>query len=107
MRSAHITRRAAEASFDGMDVDVSAVQAAAATALDYMDYTDEERGIDALIASVDRELATAMAAATMRVTHTFTDARRANRSHRRTGRTVLRSLPSRLDVTVASEGEAA
>jgi hypothetical protein len=108
MRNAHITRRQAEASFDGLDADVSAVEAAAAMAWDYLDYAgQEEREIDALLASVDRELAAATAAANVRVTHTFTDARRANRATRRTGRTVLRTLPTRLDTTATAEGEAA
>ncbi|MGY6656466.1 hypothetical protein ACXIZN_30295 [Amycolatopsis sp. TRM77291] len=109
MRSAHISRRQAEASFDGLEFDVSAVQAAAPMAWDFLEYTDEEREVDALIASVDAELAAATAAADVRVTHSFTDVRRATRSERRSGRTVLRALPSLLDTTAAtsSEGEAA
>lgn len=101
MRSAHITRRQAEASFDGLDADVSAVQAAAVIGLDYLDTTGEEREIDALIASVDRELAAEAETAIARVTHSFTDARSAHRTSRRAGRTVLRSLPARIEDTQA------
>ncbi|ASR34033.1 hypothetical protein BAY61_02435 [Prauserella marina] len=109
MRSAHISRRQAEASFDGLDADVFAVQDAAARASDYTGYTDEEREIDALIASVDEELAAATLAASVRVTHSFTDTRRAHRTNRRADRTVLRSLPTRFDLgeVASSESEAA
>jgi hypothetical protein len=107
MRSAHITRRQAEASFDGLDADVSAVQAAAATALDCLSWEgEEEREIDALMASVDQKLAAEAEAAIVRVTHSFTDSRSAHRASRRAGRTVLRALPTHLDVTRV-DGEAA
>jgi hypothetical protein len=66
-----------------------------------------ESTIDALLASVDRELAAATAAANLRVTHTFTDARSAHRATRRAGRTVLRSLPVQLGTSDLFEGEAA
>jgi hypothetical protein len=109
MRNAHITRRQAEASFDGLDADVFAFQDADSRAWDYSGYAEDERSIDALIASVDEELAAAIVAASTRVAHSFTDARRAHRTRRRTDRTVLRSLPTRFDSTetVRGEGEAA
>lgn len=101
MRSAHIIRRQAEASFDGLNVDVSAGED------HYPDGLDEST-IDALIASVDAELAAATVAADVRVTHSFTDVRRATRSRRRADRTALRALPSLLDTTAAStDGQAA
>jgi class 3 adenylate cyclase len=110
MRSAHTTRRHLEASFDGLDVDVFALQDVAAPLLDDLAgdaVGEEEREIDALIASVDRELAAEAEAAITRVTHSFTDARSAHRTSRRAGRTVLRSLPSRIDDVVQVEGKAA
>jgi hypothetical protein len=108
MRSAHITRHHAEALSGGMDADVSAVQAAAVTVWDHLGWEgEEEREIDALMASVDRELAAEAEAAIFRVTRSFTDPQRAQRAQRRAGRTVLRSLPVRLDVADAHESEAA
>lgn len=79
-------------------------------AWEFLGYTENERTIDALIASVDAELAAATVAADVRVTHSFTDIRRATRSRRRADRAALRALPSRLDTAatvVPSEGEAA
>ncbi|QWF80447.1 hypothetical protein [Amycolatopsis sp. CA-230715] len=68
-----------------------------------------ESAIDALIASVDQELASTDETAAVRVSHTFADARTANRARRRAGRSVLRSVPVRLDTSAVSsfDGEAA
>ncbi|TKG67529.1 hypothetical protein [Prauserella endophytica] len=107
MRSAHISRRQAEASFDGMDADlddVFAVQADVARLADADELADAYELLDRL----DRELAAASHAALVRAPR-FTDPRRAGRSRRRANRVVLRSLPTRLDIAELSdvEGEAA
>jgi hypothetical protein len=106
MRSAHTNRRQLEASFDVLDVDVFALDNTEGPTLNDL-VSDlagdvvcaEEREIDALIASVDRELAAEAETAIARVTHSFTDARSAHRTSRRAGRTVLRSLPARIEDT--------
>ncbi|MFE0027087.1 hypothetical protein [Amycolatopsis sp. NPDC059021] len=97
MKSARISRREAGASFEGDG---------AGEAGFYPDGLTES-AVDALIADVDRELTEAGLLASVRVERSFTDPRRAHRSRRRVGRSVLRSLPIRLDVTAAAEGEAA
>ncbi|PXY23715.1 hypothetical protein BAY59_29175 [Prauserella coralliicola] len=61
--------------------------------------------IDRLIAEVDRELAAEQRTAVVRVSRDFTDQRQAWRAARRAGRSVLRTLPQRIDV--AELGEAA
>lgn len=66
-----------------------------------------ESAIDVLLEEVDRELATEERAVTVRVSHDFTDSRRAWRAARRASRTALRSLPVRADVTDLRDGEAA
>ncbi|WP_326566924.1 hypothetical protein VSH64_34450 [Amycolatopsis rhabdoformis] len=104
MRYANITRRQAEASFDGLDADVFAVQDAAARAADYLGFAEDERSIDALIASVDEELAATVLAATARVKHSFTDSRRAHRTRRREEGATLRALPTRFDTTATTVG---
>jgi hypothetical protein len=77
--------------------------------MDWNYYPDglTEVAIDRLLEEVDRELATEQLIATVRLTHDFTDARRAHRAARRAGRTALRSLPVRLDVAELPEEEAA
>ncbi|NIH85766.1 hypothetical protein [Amycolatopsis granulosa] len=105
MRSAHISRRQAEAKFDVLDIDydeVFAVQAQAACAAD----ADELAGALDLLDEIDPELEAAALAALARVPR-FTDPRRAGRELRRAEATVMRSLPARLDVADLIEGEAA
>ncbi|PXY17090.1 hypothetical protein BAY59_36565 [Prauserella coralliicola] len=107
MRSAHISRRQAEASFDVLDAefdDVFAVQADVARLADADELADAYDLLDAM----DRELAQASHAALARAPR-FTDPRRAGRSQRRADRAVLRSLPTRLDVSglAGAEDEAA
>ncbi|QFU85729.1 hypothetical protein [Amycolatopsis sp. YIM 10] len=63
-----------------------------------------EDAIDALICEVDAELEAEERTALVRVDRSFTDARRAARAARRSGREVLRSLPVRLS---SESGEAA
>ncbi|UJW34227.1 hypothetical protein L3Q67_10925 [Saccharothrix sp. AJ9571] len=63
-----------------------------------------EDAIDALICEVDAELDAEERTALVRVDRSFTDARRAARAARRSGREVLRSLPVRL---TSESGEAA
>jgi hypothetical protein len=87
MRSAHITRRQAEAAFDGLDADVSALQGEVAVSFDR--YQIE---IDRLIEEVDRELAAEERTATVRLIHSFTDRQRAQRACRRANRVVLGRL---------------
>lgn len=105
MRSAHISRRQAEAQFDGVDVEydeVFAVQSRAACLAD----ADELIGVVDLLDEIDDELEAAARAALSRVPR-FTDPCRAGRSRRRSDRAVLRSLPARVEVADLVEGEAA
>lgn len=67
-----------------------------------------ESAIDALIASVDAELAATEEAAAVRVQHSFTDARRAHRARRRVEGTTLRAVPGRFETAAGQVvGEAA
>ncbi|PXY26733.1 hypothetical protein BAY59_19000 [Prauserella coralliicola] len=109
MRSAHISRRQAEAQFAGMDADyddVFAVQAHVAQHADAVELA-ELAEVHALLDELDAELEAAEHAALIRVPR-FTDPQRAGRSRRRSERSALRSLPVRLDISeVTSTGEAA
>jgi hypothetical protein len=69
-----------------LDSDISAVQREEGTA-------SEEAQIDRLIEDVERELAESEHAMLVRLTHDFTDQRRAFWVSRRVGRGVLRLLP--------------
>lgn len=88
MRTAKITVRAAQQAVDATDLDDCCWPDG---------YT--EAAIERLIDEVDRDLADEQHAATVRVSRTFTDARRARRTERRAGREALRSLPTWLEVT--------
>ncbi|WP_435120166.1 hypothetical protein [Amycolatopsis thermoflava] len=105
MRSAHLSRRQAEASFDGIDTDYEDVFAVQAHAVQFNDASELADAAD-LLEEIDRELAAASIAALMRAPR-FTDARRAGRSRRRANRTTLRSLPQQLPVSELIEGQAA
>ncbi|MEU4672441.1 hypothetical protein AB0F91_31810 [Amycolatopsis sp. NPDC023774] len=101
MRSAHISRRQAEAAFDGTDeFDVLAVQDAAARASDRRDLEDAAEELELYLAATE-------VAAMHDFLHDFRDQRGAGRRQRRAGRTVLRSLPVRAQATRAIEDEAA
>jgi hypothetical protein len=69
-----------------LDLDISAVQ-------HDEDVASEIAEIDRLIEDVERELAETEHEVLVRLTHDFTDQRRAVRASRRAGRGVLRSLP--------------
>jgi hypothetical protein len=67
-----------------------------------------EAAIDRLIEQVDRELVAEQHVEGVRLSHAFTDQRRARRASRRAGRSVLRSLPVRLSSSeLGDESEAA
>lgn len=105
MRYAHISRRQAEARFDGMDADyedVFAVQAQVARTAD----VSELAGVSALLDAFEAELEAAGQLALTRVPR-FTDPVRAGRSRRRSDRAVLRALPVRAEVVDLVDGEAA
>lgn len=63
--------------------------------------------IDALVEEAEREWIAADLEESFRVSRDLTDQVRARRTHRRVGREVLRSLPSRLDMADLHIGEAA
>jgi hypothetical protein len=87
MGSLRITNtRVRAALFPLVDEDIAAVQRDE-------DIVSEEAEIDRLIEDVERELAETGHAVLVRLTHDFTDQRRAFRASRRAGRGVLRSLP--------------
>ncbi|WP_158684400.1 hypothetical protein [Amycolatopsis orientalis] len=68
----------------------------------------DESAIDALIASVDAELAATEDAAAVRVQHSFTDVRRAHRIRRRVEGVTLRTVPGRFEAAAGEPmGEAA
>jgi hypothetical protein len=106
MRSAHISRRQAEAPFDDLDADyddVFTVQAQVAQSADAAELAD----VHALLDELDAELEAAGQAVLVRVPR-FLDSRRAGRSRRRADRVTLRSLPVQLDLgELTSEGQAA
>jgi hypothetical protein len=79
-------REVREAWWQRLDPDIFAVQRDE-------DATREAAEIDRLIEDVERELAETEHAVLVRLTHDFTDQRRAFRASRRAGRGVLRSLP--------------
>ncbi|MEU3272551.1 hypothetical protein ABZ639_17055 [Saccharomonospora sp. NPDC006951] len=56
-----------------------------------------ETDIDQMLAEVDRDIAEDEHVTHVRITHSFNDLRRARRAQRRSTRTSLRSLPTRLD----------
>ncbi|PRX43846.1 hypothetical protein B0I33_1139 [Prauserella shujinwangii] len=101
MKTGQITDRQAREVVDlAVDVDVCAAQE--------VDVRYAERDeIERLIEEVDREIAAEQRTASVRLSHEFTDQRRAWRSVRRAEREALRSLPARLDVAVVAESEAA
>ncbi|UIJ57886.1 hypothetical protein LWP59_27625 [Amycolatopsis acidiphila] len=79
-----MSRRQAEASFDGLDVDYDHVLAAQANAVHYTDALELADAAD-LLEDIDRELAAASTAALIRAPR-FIDPRRAARSRRRANR---------------------
>jgi len=79
-------REVREACLCSLDPDVSAVQRDE-------DVASEMAEVDRLIEAVERELVETERSVLVRLTHDFTDQRRAFRSARRAGRGVLRSLP--------------
>ncbi|GAB3003490.1 hypothetical protein LWP59_27505 [Amycolatopsis acidiphila] len=85
-----MSRRQAEASFDGLDVDYDHVLAAQANAVHYTDALELADAAD-LLEDIDRELAAASTAALIRAPR-FIDPRRAARSRRRANRRTLRRL---------------
>lgn len=90
MRHAHLSRRQAEASFDGVDADyddVFAIQANTAQTAD----AAELAGVADLLDAMEYELVAAGRAALTRAPR-FTDTRRAGRSRRRATRSALRAL---------------
>lgn len=105
MRSAHKSRRQAEAEFDGIDADYDEVFAAQARAVSTTS-TEELFGVLDLLDQIEAELDSAQFEEAARVPR-FLDQRRAAREFRRTEATVLRALPTRLDVADLIEGEAA
>ncbi|WP_027928347.1 hypothetical protein [Amycolatopsis benzoatilytica] len=101
MRTARVTTREAQAVVDGLGEGVFAVEGYCPDGL-------TESAIDALIASVDAELAATEEAAAIRVQHSFTDARRAHRARRRVEGAALRAVPGRFEAVAAEPlGEAA
>jgi hypothetical protein len=103
MRSAHITRRQAEAAFGGLDADVSALQEGVATAFD----VDGGYGIDEVVESVELVLTAQEQIEMHRFLHEGIDQSRARRSIRRAGRSVLRSLSAGVDATADADEVAA
>ncbi|SFK52707.1 hypothetical protein SAMN05421835_12370 [Amycolatopsis sacchari] len=109
-----MSRRQAEALFGELDADydeVFAVQGEAARRADAVELA-ELAELSALLDELDAELEAAEQVAAVRVPR-FIDPQRAGRSRRRVERSVLRSLPTRLDLAdlaelgEAAEGEAA
>ncbi|MBB2935078.1 hypothetical protein FHX82_002098 [Amycolatopsis bartoniae] len=100
-----MSRRQAEAHFDGLDTDYDEVFAVQAHATQRAD-AEELAAAHTLLDELDAELEAAGLAALVRVPR-FLDSRRAGRSRRRVDRTALRSLPTRLDATDLMEGDAA
>jgi hypothetical protein len=105
MRSAHISRRQAEAQFDGVDVEYDEVFAVQSRAVQLTDAEELAGALD-LLDEIDDELEAAALAALSRVPR-FTDPCRAGRSRRRADRAVLRSLPVRIEAADVIDGEAA
>lgn len=101
MRSAHMSRRQAEAVFGGIDAGYDEVFEVQANAVQYTDAVELAEVAD-LLDVVDRQLADAGTSALVRSPR-FTDPRRAARFRRRAGRAALRSLPARLDVVETGE----
>jgi hypothetical protein len=101
MRSAHITRRQAEAALGELDADVSALQEQVATSFDL------GFEVDRVVEVVDLELTADERTAMLRFLHDFTDSHRTHSTRRRAGREMLRSLPTRIAPQVAAESEAA
>ncbi|MGW4488850.1 hypothetical protein ACWEOE_34055 [Amycolatopsis sp. NPDC004368] len=97
MRSTHINRRKLDTA--GVYVDEAAAEGVSPDGL-------TEAVIDALIEQVDLDLSADEFAAEAAFRCDFTDQRRASRTRRRAGRTVLRSLPTRVSFA-ALDGEAA
>lgn len=91
-----MSRRQAEASFDGIDANYENVFAVQANAAQYTDAVELAEAAE-LLDKIDRELAAARTAALIRAPR-FTDPRRAGRSRRRADRAALRSLPTVLPV---------
>lgn len=94
MRSAYMSRRQAEALFDGMDIEFDAVSAVQAEAVVHGD-GELSREVWDLLDGLAAELAADEFAALARVPR-FTDREHAARTHRRAVRVSLRSLPVRL-----------
>lgn len=101
MRNAHISRRWIEASFDGLDLDFDTAQASALDIGPDLDFVPFERGVDALMESVEYELSTA---ALSEVYDNKVGALSVARKARRDASRALRSLPlGQLDIDVFDE----
>ncbi|WP_037367492.1 hypothetical protein [Amycolatopsis orientalis] len=103
MRSARISRRAAEAAYDGTDenYDVLAAQDWVSTAVDPFDV------LDAAVEETELFLSAAELAAMHDYLHDFRGQRDAGRRKRRAGRAVVRTLPSAVRPISEVESEAA
>ncbi|MFD9890961.1 hypothetical protein ACFWY9_16570 [Amycolatopsis sp. NPDC059027] len=105
MRSTHISRRAAEAAYDGTDeFDVLAAQEDAVLAFERLEVAEE---LDAVTEEIERELSVASQLERYAFLYDFTDQTRASRTRRRAGRRALAAVPARLSITASAEGEAA
>lgn len=110
MRTAQISRRQAEASFDveASEDDIFAAQWWAATSFEREQIAREsEMEIDRLIEEVDRELAAEARVEGARLLLDLTDQRRPRRARRRAERVALRALPTQIALSDLLAGEAA
>lgn len=107
MRSAHITRRQAEAMTDGLDTDdVFAVQEEVFMRSERVEL-ERSAETDRLLEQFERELIAAQRAEQARLRVVATGQQGPRRSRRRADRVMLRSLPSRLPMAEVLDGEAA
>jgi hypothetical protein len=101
MRSAHISRRQVEAMYDGLDDDFDVF------AVHEDEIMRAERAeVDRYVEEMERQLAHEQRESQYQVPR-FNDRSRVQRALRRADRTVLRSLPTRLEVADLAEGVAA
>lgn len=110
MRTAHTSRRQAEASFGyvATEDEVFAVQQGAVMGFEHEAVAIEsEWEIDRLLEEVDRELVAEERAEGVRLLLDVTDQRRPRRARRRAERVALRALPTRIAVSELIEGQAA
>jgi hypothetical protein len=106
MRTAHISHRQAEAAHEGFDADVSAAQEHADLLFDLVN-SDGFEFADHAVEGVELELTADEQRAMFDFLHDFTDAPRAHRARRRSGREALRSLPRLVTVPAAVDTAAA